>query len=184
MKVQRAFVLSTAGIVGMALAFAACGGSTSASSSPSSSSSNNMFVLSEFTIVPPANALHAGNVSITADNVGGEVHELVIVRAASAEALPMKADGSVDEDKIAAADKVGEIDKVAARSQQTKTFDLTSGTYVAFCNIVDTMMNTDTTMMGSPTSMLNGTSSTMGGMGSGTGHVHFAKGMHITFTVQ
>ena len=61
---------------------------------------------------------------------------------------------------------------------------LTAGTYVAFCNIVDTMMNTDTTMMGSPTSMMNGTSSTMGGMGSGAGHIHFAKGMHITFTVQ
>ncbi len=129
-------------------------------------------MLSEFTIVPPTNALHAGSVPITADNVGGEVHELVIVRAATADALPKKADGSVDEDKIAAADKVGEIDKVAARSQQSQTLDLTSGTYVAFCNIVDTMMST------------NSASSTMGGMGSGTGHIHFVKGMHITFTVQ
>ncbi len=146
--------------------------------------SNDTFVLSEFTIVPPTNALHAGSVLITADNVGGEVHELVIVRAPSADALPMKADGSVDEDKIAAADKVGEIDKVAVRARQSKTFDLTSGTYVAFCNIADAMMGTDTTVMGSATSMMNGISSPMGGMGSGTGHVHFAKGMHIAFTVQ
>jgi microcompartment protein CcmK/EutM len=184
------------GIVGMALIFAACG-SSNRSGASSSSSSDNTFVLSEFTIIPPANTLHAGNVSIAADNVGGEVHELVIVRAASAAGLPMKSDGSVDEAKIPASDKIGEFQKVAARSQQTDTFDLTSGTYVAFCNIIDsmmgsdttmmgsdtTMMGSDTTMMGSDTTMMSGTSSTMSGMDSGTGHVHFAKGMHVTFTV-
>jgi hypothetical protein len=106
-----------------------------------------------------------------------------IVRAESSAGLPMKSDGSVDEDKIPASDKIGEIEKVAGRSQKTQTFDLTSGTYVAFCNLVDTM-SSDTTMMGSDTTMMNGTSSPMGGMDSGTGHVHFAKGMHVTFTVR
>lgn len=161
------------GIVGMALVFAACG---SSGKSGAPSSSDNTFVLSEFTILPPTNALHEGSVSITANNVGGEVHELVLVRAASVDTLPMKSDGSVDEDKIAAADKVGEIPDVAARSEKSATFDLTAGRYVAFCNLVDTMMGSDTTMMG-------GTSTTMGGMGSGEGHIHFAKGMHVTFIV-
>lgn len=167
------------GIVGMALVFAACG----SSSKSTASSPDNTFTLSEFTVIPPANALSAGTVSLTADNVGGEVHELVIVRAESSAVLPMKSDGSVDEDKIPASDKIGEIEKVAGRSQKTQTFDLTSGTYVAFCNLVDTM-SSDTTMMGSDTTMMNGTSSPMGGMDSGTGHVHFAKGMHVTFTVR
>ena len=168
---NRTLIVAMIGIVGTALALAACGSSKNASSSSAPSSSENAFTLSEFTVIPPTNTLHSGHVSITARNVGGEVHELVIVRAASPDALPMKTDGSVDEDKIAEADKVGEIEKVAANSSKSKTFDLSAGTYVAFCNIVDTMM-------GSTTSMMNGS-----GMGSGTGHVHFSAGMHVTFTV-
>ena len=77
-------------IVGTTLALAACGSSKSGSSS---SSSDNTFVLGEFSITPPKNVLHSGSVTITADNSGGEVHELVIVRAASADALAKKADG-------------------------------------------------------------------------------------------
>jgi hypothetical protein len=168
MNRRRPPAVATLGILA-AVVLAACGSSSKAGSPSSAPSSDNTFVLSEFTIVPPTNTLHAGSVSITADNVGGEVHELVIVRAPSAAALPMKPDGSVDEDTITAADKVGEIEEISARSHQAKTFDLTSGTYVAFCNIADTMMGSDTTM---------------NGMGSGTGHIHFAKGMHVSFTVQ
>lgn len=186
---RRTTALAIVGV--LAVVLAACGSSTKTGASSSGSSSDNTFVLSEFTIVAPTNTLHAGSVSFTANNVGGEVHELVIVRAASAAALPMKPDGSVNEDKIAAADKIGEIQQIAARSSQTKTFQLTAGTYVAFCNIVDTMMGSDTTMMGSATTMMgsnttlmHGSASTTNGMGAGGGHIHFAKGMHVTFTVQ
>lgn len=165
---RRTTAVATVGIVA-AVVLAACGSSTKTASPSSAPSTDNTFVLSDFTIVPPTNTLHPGSVSITADNVGGEVHELVIVRAPNAGALPMKPDGSVDEDKITEANKVGEIQQIAARSHQTKTFVLTTGTYVAFCNIIDTMMGSDTTMMN--------------GMGAGAGHIHFAKGMHVTFTV-
>lgn len=163
---KRIFVV---GIVAAALALSACG--SSRSSSPPASTSENTFVLSEFTIIPPTNVLRAGAISLTADNVGGEEHELVIVRVANADALPTKADGSVDEDKIPETDKVGEIETLGARSSKSKTFELSSGTYVAFCNLIDNMM-------GSGSSMMNGA-----GMGSG-GHVHFASGMHVTFTVR
>ena len=146
------------GMVGMASVVAGCG---SSSKSASASAAPDTFVLSEFVVVPPSNALHAGPVTITANNVGGEVHELVIVRADDAGALPKKSDGSVDEDKIAAAGKVGEIADVAARSHKRKTFDLKAGKYVAFCNLVESMM----------------------GMGSGMRHVHFAAGMVVPFTV-
>lgn len=165
---KRTRAVAAIGIVGTALVFAACGSGKSASPS---SSSENTFGLSEFTIIPPTNTLHAGRVSIVANNLGGEVHELVIVRAASADALAKKSDGAVDEDKIAAVDKVGEIEDVRAGSHKSKAFDLTAGTYVAFCNIVDDMM-------GSSSSMMSGS-----GMGGGSGHVHFAEGMRVTFTV-
>ncbi|MDP9334055.1 MAG: hypothetical protein M3Q30_12220 [Actinomycetota bacterium] len=157
------------GIIGAALVLAACG--TGKSSSSSGSPSENTFVLSEFTIIPPTNVLHAGNVLVTANNIGGEVHELVIVRAAGVGALTKKADGSVDENKIPETDKVGEIDAVAARSRKSATFELRAGTYVAFCNLIDSMM-------GSSSSMMHGSE-----MEPATGHVHLAEGMHVTFTV-
>ena len=164
--VQRTIAL---GIVAAALVLAACG--TSKSTSSPGSSSENTFVLSEFTIIPPTNVLHAGNVLVTANNVGGEVHELVILRATGVADLSKKADGSVDENKIPATDKVGEIDAVAARSRKNATFDLTAGTYVALCNVIDTMTD-------SGSSMMHGSE-----MEPATGHVHFAQGMHVTFTV-
>jgi hypothetical protein len=168
MKKQTLAAVIT-GLIGATLVFAACG-----SSGSPSAASENTFVLKEFTMTPPTNALHAGSFTITANNAGGEVHEVVIVRAASADALPKKSDGSVDEDKIAETDKVGEIEDVAARAQKSKTFNLAAGTYVAFCNLVDNMMGS------SGSSMMNGSS----GMMNGSGHVHFAEGMHVTFTVR
>ncbi len=156
------------GILGLALALTSCGSSSKSDSS--SPAAENTFVLSEFTVIPPSNTLHSGPVTLTAKNVGGEEHELVIVRAASVNALPRKSDDSVDEDKIAASAKVGEIEAVAARSNKTKVFDLKAGDYVAFCNVVDSMMGSGAGMQGS-------------GMGSGMGHVHFHEGMHVAFTV-
>jgi hypothetical protein len=173
---QRTAAVVIIGVAGMAVVFAACGSSDKSSSS--SEAAENTFKLGEFTIIPPSNELQAGSVSITAENIGGEEHELVIVRASSAESLPRTADGSVDEEKIAEADMVGEIEDVAPQSQKTETFDLAAGEYVAFCNIVDDMMGSGSTEMGGHSGMMDDS-----GMGSGTGHNHFAEGMHVEFTV-
>ena len=167
---NRTHVIMIIGIVS-AVVFAACGSSGSGKSG--SASAQNTFVVSEFTVIPPTNTLRAGSVTLTANNVGGEMHELLIVRAPNINTLPKKSDGSVNEVEIAAADKVGEIKDVAAESQKSKTFDLAAGTYVAFCNIVDAMMGSSSSMAD-----MNGS-----GTGSGTGHVHFAEGMNVTFTV-
>jgi hypothetical protein len=153
---KRAIVI---GLIGVALFFASGG----------SSPSGNTFVLSEFTVIPPAK-LRAGNVLVTANNVGQETHELVIVRAPGADALPMNADGSVDESKLRGLDKVGVIDDVPAHGHASARFDLTEGTYVAFCDLIDSPTGSNTFM-------------TDGAGGSATGHVHFALGMHGTFTV-
>jgi hypothetical protein len=142
----------------MASALAACGSSTG---KPLASESKNAFVLSEFTIRPPTTPLHAGRISIRADNVGGEPHELVIVRADSVSALPMKSDGSVNEAKLSKSELVAKITSVAPNSQKTRVFDLKAGTYVALCNIADSMS----------------------GMDHGSGHIHFARGMYAPFEV-
>lgn len=172
---KRIRVVAAIGVVGMVFVFAACGsGSKSASES---GSAENTFGLSEFQITPPTNTLNAGRVTITANNVGGEVHELVVVRAASAEALAKKTDGSVDEAQIADADKIGEIGDVAPGARRSKTLDLGAGTYVALCNIIDDMTaSTSSTMDGhSMTGDSDG--------GADVGHGHFSEGMHVAFTV-
>jgi hypothetical protein len=90
-----------------------CGDDTSTSGAGGGKGAT--FVLNEWAITPPAGTLHAGTVKVVAKNIGGELHELVIVRADSAGSLPRKADGSVDEDAIAEADKPGEVPDVPSR---------------------------------------------------------------------
>jgi hypothetical protein len=125
-------------------------------------------VLNEFSVVLPTNMLHPGRVTLAAKNVGSEVHELVIVRNASADSVPKQPDGSVDEDNIPESAKVGAIEDVAAGSDSDRAFDLRAGRYLAFCNIVDAMP-------ASSTDEHHGS--------SGPGHVHFAEGMYKPFTV-
>ncbi len=71
------------------------------------------------------------------EHVGGAEHEVIVVTGSDPKAFATKADGSVDEDKIAEADKMGEIEHVAASSVKTGTFSLKAGTYVIMCNLVD-----------------------------------------------
>ncbi len=113
--------------------------------------------LKEYTVTPDPVQFKAGEVEVTADNIGTEEHELVVVKADSAAALPKKADGSVDEDKIPESAKQGELEDVKKGTQKTKKFDLKAGTYVFFCNIVQDQ--------------------------GGTTISHFKQGMHEVVTV-
>jgi hypothetical protein len=163
-------------ITSLVLVIASCG--SSSKQADSAGSGENTFGLSEFAITPPTNDLRAGSVSITANNIGGEEHELVIVRADDVESLPTKPDGSVNEDAIPASAKVGEIDHIAPQSEKSQSFSLAAGHYVAFCNIIDSMMGSGTTMMPSGSPMDHGS-----GHGTEMGHVHFAEGMSVSFAV-
>ena len=163
--------LAVLALTGVAL-LTACAGSAVMSSNASPPRGPAEFQLTEWAIRQGSGELRAGRQTITATNAGHHTHELVIVAAPSAASLPTKADGSVDEAKLEAV-KVGEIADVAAGKSTSKTFDLTPGTYVAFCNMVDSM---------------NGRATGGGMMASAPGsmgeHVHFALGMHVTFTVR
>jgi hypothetical protein len=65
-------------------------------------------------------------------------HEVVVVRGTDPSALPTKPDGSVDEGQIPKRDKVGETGDVKAGKTKTKTLKLSTGSYILFCNIIDT----------------------------------------------
>jgi hypothetical protein len=115
--------------------------------------------LKEFAVTPDPVEVDAGETEFTADNIGTEVHEMVIVRARSAADLPTDADGAVDEDQIAKDDQIGEIEDVQIGRTKSISFDMKAGDYVIFCNIVDEEAD-------------------------GTTVSHFKEGMHESFTVK
>ena len=77
-----------------------------------------MSALKEYTVTPDPVEIDAGETDFTADNLGTEVHEMVIVRAKSAADLPTDADGAVDEDQIPKDDQIGEIEDVQGREDE------------------------------------------------------------------
>jgi hypothetical protein len=153
-----------ASVATLLLVAAACsGGGTTRTVQPRA----GQFRLDEWSITADQPTLRPGRETITAANVGHHTHELVIVKATDAASLPTKSDGSVDEARLDQV-KVGEIADVPAGTSRQKTMQLSPGSYVAFCNIVGAM------------GMGNGP---MGQMGGGMQPVHFALGMHTSFTV-
>lgn len=172
MNATRLLLLTT--VLGSTVA--ACGSNGGTASQGTPTPSPTAFVLQQWSITAPTTEIHAGKVLVTATNRGSETHELVIVRVDDTASLPTKSDGSVDEEKVPASSKPGEIADIKAGATLTKTIDFAPGTYVAMCNLVDAM----------------GQGGGMGGMGNGNGggmtggqmsHVHYQLGMVVRFTV-
>ena len=126
----------------------------SACSDSSDSKADLTVRVSEWIFEPSAETVTFGDVTIMVNNVGTKEHELVVIKGSDPAAFEKKADGSVDEEKLAEADKRGEVEGVLAASDKSATLALEPGNYVIFCNLVDA----------------DGTS-------------HFAKGMVSTLTV-
>jgi hypothetical protein len=95
-------------------------------------------LLDEFTVQPETSSVPAGRIAFTARNMGAEPHELVIVRAENAAALPVGQDGSMAEDQLRPGQLVGEIEEFPAGQDCTGVFELQPGSYVLLCNIVET----------------------------------------------
>jgi hypothetical protein len=105
-------------------------------------SSASSITLREFSISANPGLVKAGKVTLDVKNGGSITHELVIVRAASPQALPTvtkaggeRSVGAVDEEALAEANLMGEAGDVPVGKTVTKTFTLPAGTYVLFCNI-------------------------------------------------
>jgi hypothetical protein len=149
---QKTGTQSAARSAAVAAAFAF--GATATLAGCGSSAPTATVTQSEWKFDLSATTAKAGKITLKSTNLGGFEHEIVVVKASDPTALPKKADGSVDEDKIAEEQKFGEIEHVAANTSKTGKFDLKAGKYVVFCNLVEK----------------DGTS-------------HFVKGMAATFTV-
>jgi len=113
--------------------------------------------LLEFKVRPKPTRVKPGTVRFNVKNIGGVEHEMVVVRTDGA-ALPLAADGSVDEDQVPEDAKIGEVEDVAPKKAKTFTAEnLAPGSYTLFCNVVETA--------------------------GGTTLAHYAQGMHTNFTV-
>lgn len=115
--------------------------------------------LTEWIVSPNPNSVAAGSVTFDASNIGGEDHELVIIKTVLEPAsLPAKADGSVDE-AGQGIEVIHKIEKFASKSTQSATVELAAGDYVLICNLL-----------------------TEGATGATASH--YANGMRAAFTVQ
>jgi uncharacterized cupredoxin-like copper-binding protein len=100
-------------------------------------SSNKVGVtLQEYKVIPNKTEVKAGKVTFEVENTGGTTHEFVVLRADDIASLETKADGSLDEDKLAAPDHIGELEDIHVKAKEPVTFQLAAGKYVLFCNIV------------------------------------------------
>jgi hypothetical protein len=94
--------------------------------------------LTDFDLTPSPTQFETGRLRVAVDNVGELPHSVHIVRARTSTDLPLRPDGSVDTDKIAAADKVAVIGPIAAQASVRRVVRFTPGTYVLFSNEVTT----------------------------------------------
>jgi len=115
--------------------------------------------LGEWVVNATPSSASAGEITFKADNQGAETHELVIVRAGSADDLPVDENGKVLEDELPAGAFIGEIEEFDAGTSEEATFDLDAGTYILFCNILEEEDD-------------------------GTFESHFQEGMRTTLTVE
>jgi uncharacterized cupredoxin-like copper-binding protein len=111
--------------------------------------------LTEYQINSALQYIAKGKSTFVAKNTGTVKHEVVVVRGNDPASLPTKPDGSVDEDQIPKTNKVGETGDVKAGKTKAKALKLSAGSYILFCNIVDTQPD-------------------------GSQISHFAKGMYTT----
>ncbi len=109
-----------------AIALSGCGGDDGPASAE--------VTLSEWIVEASPSEVGVGEVKLTATNPGSTDHEMLVYRG-TAEELPLKENGSVDEDALGD-DVIGEIGDMAPGLTKSKTFNLdVAGEYTLFCNI-------------------------------------------------
>jgi uncharacterized cupredoxin-like copper-binding protein len=149
------------GTVRRALALIAIAGLLVCCSAPAASPGGTVAAtLKEWTISLSPAALSAGKITFTIANNGDKDHEFVVRKTdLKADALPLNAEGIVDEESTALTVPAGdptEVEDIAAGStDKTLTLTLPAGHYVIFCNVHDEENQL----------------------------LHYQKGMHSEFTV-
>lgn len=139
---RRTILTGSLGSLAIAAAIAGCSGSAATPTAPAPASapaaSSVEVTVKEWSITPASTSVQAGSVTFDVSNAGpNEVHEMVVVKTdLAADAVPTKADGSIDEEG-AGVTAIGEVEDVAVGSSKSVTVDLAPGKYLLLCNIVN-----------------------------------------------
>lgn len=92
--------------------------------------------LSDFKIELQQSSVAAGPVSFDGTNNGTHPHEIVVVKGVPASQFSLTATGTVDEDQLPDGAVIGELEAFSPGRSCSAGFELTSGTYTLFCNVV------------------------------------------------
>ena len=130
---------------------------TAGGQTPAGSAQSEVTVtLVEYQMKPNVESVPAGSVTFNGKNIGGAEHALHVFKTDLApDALPTKADGSVDEE--AGVEMIDHVTGIQPQQAKSLTVNLAPGTYVLVCNVVQTT--------------------------NGVTISHYEKGMHVAFTV-
>lgn len=129
------------GVVVVGMAVAGCGDDGGAASSAcrpvgDGGGSTVAVTLDEWSVQAEQTSVAAGTVTFDVHNAGEEPHELVVVKGVPAEQLRV-VDGKVDEGTLPEGAFVGEVEAFPGGEDCKGTFELSAGSYVLFCNIVE-----------------------------------------------
>jgi uncharacterized cupredoxin-like copper-binding protein len=137
------------------------GGSSASGSTPTVAPAGTTVAvtLEEFAVSATPSSAPAGNVTFDVSNTGpDDVHEFVVIRTdLSLIDLPTDEDGAVVEGQ-GDLEVIDEVEDLEVGASQELTVELTAGSYVLVCNIVQTEPD-------------------------GTIEAHYAEGMRTSFTV-
>lgn len=97
--------------------------------------------LKDYSITANPTSVAAGKVTFTVTNEGEFVHEMLVVKADSPSSLPLKADGSIDEDALGEANIAGEASDINPSKTAKLTLTLAAGKYLLICNRADGMIH-------------------------------------------
>lgn len=93
--------------------------------------------LTEYAIATDVDEVPAGSVRFVVENAGEEPHELLVLRAASLDELPLDDRGVLVEDRLPGGVLVGEIEPFAAGQTCELALELGAGDYLLVCNVVE-----------------------------------------------
>jgi len=128
--VRKVLVVAAATLA--VLAPAAC-----SSGSGSGDGARVSVLLTDYAVTATPASEPAGKLTFKVNNNGSFVHEMLVVKADSIASLPLKADGTVDEDAIPEAQRPGEVPDIGPGKSGSLTVTLPAGKYILLCNRVD-----------------------------------------------
>lgn len=115
---------------------ASASGVAPATVDPATADTRVNVTLREFALTPQPAEVKAGVIAFDVKNEGSVLHELVVLRAPSAEAIPTAANGSADEGKLGPQNALGEVEVPVGKTDAV-AFRMEPGDYVLICNIAD-----------------------------------------------